>query len=111
MRLLGICVRSLGLFLLMGICYSCQPPEVGSRDCAVLQDLPSGAYCDQCQGVSCEEADPDNPSECAFFPCVDDTRVVQGCTEDMHCAEFDGMFCGMGTSLHWHMCGIDMGDF
>ena len=96
--------------LLMSACAGDTPPEVGSRDCAVLQDLPSGALCDQCQGVSCDQTGAANSDGCEVFPCVDGVRVVQGCEEDSDCGEFDGMWCGMGTSPHWHMCGTIMGD-
>ena len=80
--------------------YGCGEPEkvsenvVGSRDCEMLQDLDKGHLCAQCQGTFCEEGEPQYPLiGCGVFPCVDGARVVQGCKDESHCAEFDGMRC------------------
>jgi hypothetical protein len=95
-------------------------PQVGSQECGVLTNTPgvSGDLCTDCQGQACQdvlscdiESDPECGSNCALFPCVDGQRVVQGCESDSDCSEFEGFYCGLGTSMNKYLCGSDMGDF
>ena len=95
-------------------------PHVGSQDCDVLDNTPgvSQGLCTECQGQACPEVltcDPESDPECGtcslLFPCVDGQLVVQGCVSDSDCSEFEGFYCGLGTSSNKYLCGSDMGDF
>ena len=109
----GILVMFLSLFAVS--CAEDPAPHVGSQDCVILDEIPmSSGLCSQCQGQACEEtcgesADADCVG-CEQFPCVDGVRVVQGCDADSDCAEFEGMYCGLGISQNKNLCGLDMGD-
>ena len=89
---------------------------VGSQDCAELDRTAAmTAWCESCQGASCDEAHTasmcvgDECGACDLFPCVDGAIVVLGCDADAQCSGM-GVYCGMGTSMHWGLCGADMGD-
>ena len=85
-----------------------EDPRVGSTDCAVLGD----EWCTECLGQSCDGTEDTGAiaNGCALFPCVDGARVVQGCSTDSDCGAFEGYWCGMGTSPHSGLCGLDMGN-
>jgi hypothetical protein len=75
----------------------------------------SQGLCTQCQGNACAEAcDPKTDPECdtcALFPCVDEQFVVQGCESDSDCSEFEGFYCGLGTSMNKYLCGLNSGAY
>ena len=109
------------VLLIIGCTTGCgedSDPHVGSRDCNVLDETPGvpQGLCSRCQAQACGSAltcDPESDSECALcalFPCVDEQRVVQGCTNDADCSEFEGFYCGAGTSSNKYLCGSDIGD-
>ena len=115
MKMRGCFGKLVGVLLALLTLAACdtEDPRVGSRDCDVLGD----ELCVECQGQPCTASDepvtfsPSLGQGCWLFPCVEGKYVVQGCTADEHCQEFEGYFCGLGISMNKEMCGLDMGDY
>lgn len=81
--------------------FSCGTSLNGERDCSVLAskvaDPATSAACTSCQAVACAE------SGCEIFPCVNGSRVVQGCEADADCSELKGTQCGQHSAPD-HVC-------
>ncbi len=113
----GRYVVALVALMILGACdvedLRVEDPRVGSRDCEEL----GGELCLECQGQPCTPSDESMAvlssmgEGCWLFPCVEGAYVVQGCTTDEHCQEFEGYFCGLGISMNKEMCGLHMGDY